>query len=595
MKKPLTLISVLSAWLVASALAQEKQNAAPARAATNAPNAGTVAVASADKLADGAMVSCGIYRSIRSRVLGEARTVLIRVPDDYATGQKRYPVLYKLDGDKSVFLQTVGAVEYLADWKQGPDYIVVGMEITDRRRDMVPELGADAFLRFFAEELVPFVDANYRTSESRVLCGQSASSVFALYACLRVPELFDGYVLSSFGLSEESRRGFETELGRRSRTARSPHWVYVGNNRVDIYDHDGSRARNGLAFLDSLKKAERPAMNLECRVFEEEGHVPFPTIYYALRWMAAAKAQPTNNYLGQATPGKVPEVFARGLVSTDHLEHSAPAFSPDGNEVFWSLWRRPEKGEPQVILTMRREGGAWSAPAVAPFSGKFLDGGPVFSADGRRLYLYSTRPTPAGGTSDDIWLVEKQDKGWSEPRCLGFVARFPELTAVYQPSIARNGTLYFISRPKITPLDHTLEGPPNPFLIYRAALINGEYSKPERLPRNINGPDAFINWTPFIAPDESYLLFSSGRRDGHGGGDLYLARRASDGTWSQPEILPDSINTPEQERFPWVSPDGQYLFFTRSTREHYHDVFWVSAVAIPALRGVTNSQPESSK
>ena len=299
---------------------------------------------------------------------------------------------------------------------------------------------------------------------------------------------------------------------------------------------------------------------------------------------AQENTKPTNNYLGQTPPGDIPVVFARGIVSTDHLEHSAPAFSPDGNEVFWSLWRRPEMGERQVIMTMRREGGTWSVPAVAPFSGKYLDGGPAFSVDGRRIYFYSTRPTPAGTMSDDIWFVEKQGKGWGEPQCLGFVARFPELKAVYQPSITRNGTLYFISRQK--------DMPPNEFLIYRAELINGEYPKPELLPQSINAPDAYVNWTPFIAPDESYLLFSSDRRNHHGGGDLYIARRAPDGTWSQPEILPDSINTPEQERFPSISPDGQYLFFTRPTPGHDQDVCWVSAASISALRAQPNSSPE---
>jgi hypothetical protein len=292
-------------------------------------------------------------------------------------------------------------------------------------------------------------------------------------------------------------------------------------------------------------------------------------------------------YLNQEAPRDRPQVFARGLVSTDHLEHSAPAFSPDGNEVFWSLWRRPDKGEPQVIMTVRREGGTWSTPAVAPFSGRFTDGGPVFSADGRRIYFYSTRPTPDGKTSDDIWFVEKQDKSWSEPRCLGFVARFPEMKAVYQPSITRSGTLYFISRQKDTP--------PGEFLIYRAELINGAYPKPELLPQSINAPDAFVNWTPFIAPDESYLLFSSGRRDRHGGGDLYIARRAPDGTWSQPEMLPDSINTPKQDRFPAISPDGQYLFFVSTTPGHSHDIYWVEARSIPALRPTTTPSQEKPK
>jgi L-ascorbate metabolism protein UlaG (beta-lactamase superfamily) len=49
----------------------------------------------------------------------------------------------------------------------------------------------------------------------------------------------------------------------------------------------------------------------------------------------------TGDYLGQTPPGDTPLVFARGIVSTDDLEHSAPAFSPDGNEVFWFVNRRP--------------------------------------------------------------------------------------------------------------------------------------------------------------------------------------------------------------------------------------------------------------
>jgi len=286
MKKTLIVVSVLTASLATSLPAQDKQKTTPGGAAGSAPNAGAVIAVPAGKPADGAAVTSGVCRRIQSAVLREERTVLIRVPDDYSKGQKRYPVLYKLDGDKSVFLQTVGAVEYLADWSQAPDYIVVGLENTDRNRDMTPELGADQFIRFLAEELVPFIEANYRTGASRVLCGQSSSSGFALYACLRTPELFDGYVLSSFGLSEERLRRFEAELGQRSLNLRKHHLVYVGNARVDAYDKDGSRARRGLAFLDSLKKAEGPALNLECRVFEDQGHVPFPTLHYALRWMA---------------------------------------------------------------------------------------------------------------------------------------------------------------------------------------------------------------------------------------------------------------------------------------------------------------------
>lgn len=294
----------------------------------------------------------------------------------------------------------------------------------------------------------------------------------------------------------------------------------------------------------------------------------------AVRDRAAIMAFP-----GQPLSGAAPQVFAPGIVSTDYHEHSAPAFSPDGREVFWSLWRRPDQGEPQVIVTMRREpDGSWSAPAVAPFSGRFVDGGPVQSADARRLYFYSTRPTPEGPTRDDLWFVERQSHGWSEPQCLGFVARFAGMKSVYQPSVARNGTLYFVARPA--------DGP-NRFLIYRAELVDGGYPRAELLPPGINDPRASANWTPWIALDESFLLFSSNRRDPEADyGDLYVARRQPDGNWNEPVALGEPVNSGVQERFPVVSPDGEYLFFTRPTTDHADDIYWVRTASVPPLRSV---------
>jgi Tol biopolymer transport system component len=129
-----------------------------------------------------------------------------------------------------------------------------------------------------------------------------------------------------------------------------------------------------------------------------------------------------------------------------------------------------------------------------------------------------------------------------------------------------------------------LEGPYNSIGIYRAEFINGEYAKPEPLPRSINKED-FLNWTPFIAPDESYLLFSSNRHNPEkDAGDLYISYRSSDGSWSEPLNIGAPVNTIDQERFPMLSPDGKYLFFTRPTAEYHQDVFWVSAKTIKHLK-----------
>lgn len=281
-------------------------------------------------------------------------------------------------------------------------------------------------------------------------------------------------------------------------------------------------------------------------------------------------------YLGQPLPGATPQVFARGIVSTDDNEHSAPSFSLDGNEVFWTANRPPGPDNKEWFaysMTMRRENGRWSAPCVTPF-----DGMPRFSPDGRRIYFHSR---------EDIWVAEKQGDHWSEPRCLGINSRFPELKAIYMPSVTRTGTLYFIGRAP--------GGLRNDMGIYRSELVNGEYAKPQLLPQSVNQPP-YLNWAPFIAPDESYLLFSSNRRDPkHDAGDIYVSHRLANSGWTDPVSLGESVNTPRQEVFPGLSPDGKYLFFCRETPGNGNDVYWVNAASIPALRSTPTSLPEKSK
>ena len=125
-----------------------------------------------------------------------------------------------------------------------------------------------------------------------------------------------------------------------------------------------------------------------------------------------------NPYLGQTPPDTVPEIFAPGIVSSEHQEHSSLAFSPDGKEMWWSRWRLPHDLDryPQVILFIKYENGRWTQPKVARFSGKHRDGGPAFSPDGDRIFFYSRRPLDEDSEAmhdNDIWFVERTEDGWS--------------------------------------------------------------------------------------------------------------------------------------------------------------------------------------
>jgi uncharacterized protein len=247
--------------------------------------------------ADNAPIPLGTCRVLQSKVLGEYRTLLIRLPADYARSDKKYPVLYKLDGGREVFTQTVGTIEYLTGWYDWiPDHIVIGIANTNRSRDMDPSRGGNDFLRFLTEELTPFIDANYRTNGYRIFCGQSASSFLALYSFLREPDAFDGCVLSSFGLvpSGNGRSMLEEALRKMPARTKPRAFIYVANGKVDSYDPDGARAKNGSLFLESLEKAAGSTLRIKQRDYEEEGHVPFPSIYDGLKWIYSEKAPATT-------------------------------------------------------------------------------------------------------------------------------------------------------------------------------------------------------------------------------------------------------------------------------------------------------------
>lgn len=156
----------------------------------------------------------GVVETIHSTALGEDRVLNIALPQGYhPDSAARYPVIVVLDGGADEdFIHVTGAVQFASfpwvGWvKPG---IVVGIANVDRMRDLTSptrnardkaELptsgGSAAFMRFIAKEVLPFVDANYRTFPERTLIGQSLGGLFATEVLLREPSLFQHYIIVS--------------------------------------------------------------------------------------------------------------------------------------------------------------------------------------------------------------------------------------------------------------------------------------------------------------------------------------------------------------------------------------------------------------
>jgi Tol biopolymer transport system component len=171
----------------------------------------------------------------------------------------------------------------------------------------------------------------------------------------------------------------------------------------------------------------------------------------------------------------------------------------------------------------------------------------------------------------DICLVEKISTGWSDPYHPGDPLNSDK--SEQWPSISRNGTVYFVSP--------DIEGGYGAQDIYRSRFTNGQYEKPENLGGSINTES--METSPYIAPDESYLLFSSFRPDGYGDFDIYVSYRNKDGTWTKAKNLGETINSPARESPLVVSPDGKYLFFM-SRRNGIGEYYWVDASFMEDLR-----------
>ena len=266
----------------------------------------------------------------------------------------------------------------------------------------------------------------------------------------------------------------------------------------------------------------------------------------------------SGDYLGQTPPGDTPVVFAPGIISRYSLEHGPAVFSPDGNEVYWA-WR----DNPSTICHiwyMKRINNRWTKPeSFAPFGDTVTHWDPFLSLDGKKLYFSAKNNNKA-----DIWFVEKQDKGWGKPQSISPVIN-NDVNDQCQAVLNRKGTVYYSGG-----------------CIIRSKFKKGNYLQPDTLPSSINM--VRYDADPYIAPDDSYLLFASRRLNDQV--DIYISFHDTlTDTWSEPINAGEPINTYETDRFPAISPDGKYLFFTRYNGfGNDMDVFWVSAKIIDRLR-----------
>jgi len=278
----------------------------------------------------------------------------------------------------------------------------------------------------------------------------------------------------------------------------------------------------------------------------------------------------TGPYLGQTPPEEEAERFALDIVDVNWGGHSSITFTPDATEAFWTNYQVPSDsgyGHSRIVGS-RIENGRWTAPAEPAFEGSWIDGDdvPFLSHDGNRLYVLSSRPLIPGASPSDenIWIMDRTIDGWGDP--YPAPGELNSMPMHWQFSLTNSGTVYLGG-----------EGPDQLGRgdIYKSTLVDGAYTTPVNLGDVINTPAA--ETSPFIAPDESYLLFASTGHEGAGETlGIYLSWNDGNGGWTEP------VFTGITGLCPLVTHDGRYLFY-KGSGDH-GGVHWRSADFLDDLR-----------
>ena len=258
--------------------------------------------------ASGTPITIGTSHMLQSAALGDERQINVWLPADYGSAEnasRRYNVLYVLDGALDQDFQHIAGLGQLGalSWTY-ETLIIVGVQTKDRRAELTrrphdarhaqefPQAGgARRFQDFLGNEVIPFIDARYRTGEGRALMGESLAGLFVIDTLLHRPQLFRDYIAISPSLWWDNQH-FARDGGR-DLEGRAP----SGTRLYLAIANEGGATQAGMdRFLALLDAAPRGSVTW--RYSNRSGSDTHATIYHgaaldALRWLYGA---PEPNY-----------------------------------------------------------------------------------------------------------------------------------------------------------------------------------------------------------------------------------------------------------------------------------------------------------
>lgn len=248
-------------------------------------------------------------------------------------------------------------------------------------------------------------------------------------------------------------------------------------------------------------------------------------------------------------------------VNSQHPEYY-PCLTADGRTLLYTrLVKDPEafrgKNE-EFFVSVRKEDKWMPSMPLAEINTPFNEGAPTLSADGRVLIFTACEimgdygPGRKGFGSCDLFIAFRRGDRWTQPENMGQPVNSKFWET--QPSLSADGkTLYYIRGRQ------TRSGIQDQDIYVTKRNDDDTWTKPEPLPPTVNTPGK--EESVMIHPDGETLYFASDGHLGMGGMDLFISRKDENGNWQKPENLGYPINTHNDENSLHVGPDGEIALF----------------------------------
>lgn len=249
------------------------------------------------------LITIGKIDSLYSNVLEEQRRIWVHLPQsssDSAGQEKKYPILYLLDGE-SHFYSVTGLITQLSEMNGNtvlPRMIIVAIENVDRLRDFTPTKtgedssgGGQAFLDFLENELFPYIDKRYPTADHKTIVGHSLGGLAAINALINRPHLFDNYLAIDPSLWWDDQLLLK-KTGVFEKDIYKEKSMYVGVAKSLVTDVTGMEfdkalkdttwmslgLRSNITFLEAIDNLSHSSLTLQWKYYENEDHTSVPLI-----------------------------------------------------------------------------------------------------------------------------------------------------------------------------------------------------------------------------------------------------------------------------------------------------------------------------